>query len=144
MKYGLVVFLFVLGADEIRGQQPAVPTPVRRGLELWQADSADAAVREWSAAWSGPADAAKPEQIRQVMRQFAAMGGRTRGFEILGVDSVGAHLQRVYAVLRYERVPVFAQFVVYDPSLSAPAWQVLSVRMHTEPQQVLPASIWPD
>jgi hypothetical protein len=138
-----LLFLLMTVPSGLAAQRPEIPAPVQRGLELLQVDSAEAAVAIWSAAWTNSTDAGKAAAILAGFRQLAQLGGRVRAYDILGVESVGPHIRRVFVLLRYERLPVFAQLVAYDRGLDTPSWMVATVSLNTDPHEVLPASYWP-
>jgi hypothetical protein len=116
--------------------------PVLHGLELLKADSAEAAVGTWAAAWSTPGDAGKASQLLASLAQIAAAAGKCRGYDVLTVEPVGPHLRRVSVLLRYERQPIFAEFITYDRGITTPDWMVASVKWNTDPVQALPSSVW--
>ena len=142
MRVYLVAMLLGIASPAV-AQKVDVPAPVLRGLELLRADSVEAAVGVWSAAWTGPADAGKAPQLTASLTQIAGAAGRMRAYDILTVESVGPHLRRVSALLRYENLPIFAEFVVYDRGINVTDWMVAKVTWNSEPEKVLPPTVWP-
>lgn len=141
MRRLLLCVLVAVSPVVAHAQGAHLPAPVSRGLTLLQADSVHAAVQAWAAAWTGPTDAGKAEQLETSFAQLETLAGKMKGYDVIGVDTITPHLLRVYALLRYD-VPVYTQFVVYDRGGAAPQWMVATVRYHTDPTQVLPAEIW--
>lgn len=125
------------------GQSAAPPLPpaLVAGLRLVMADSNAAAMRTWSAGWRGD-DTAKVAGIRQILDYLWENAGPVVGYDLIGSESVTPHLQRFYVLLRYERMPVYAQFVTYDAGKDSPAWMVATVSINTKVTEVIPAPFW--
>jgi hypothetical protein len=130
-------------AGGLGAQEAGMPPVARRGLDLLVSDSTDAAVAFWTIGWDGPADEGKAEQLIAGFRQIRDLGGRVRGYDVLKLEAVSPHLIRVFALVRYERLPVFFELLAYDPGSASPAWRMATVRFNTEPTKVLPPALWP-
>lgn len=156
----LVALLVMLSARTATGQRSAaatgsaatpvaplrapVPPFILRGLEQFGADSADAAIATWTAAWSASADSGKATTLLASLRQIRELAGAPLGFEVVGTEAVGLHLRRVYVLLRYGTQPIFAQFVAYSPRdrPTEADWKLATVTWNTSPGEAWPPSVW--
>ena len=123
---------------------PATPQFILRGLDELRSDSAAAAIATWTAAWKTPGDASKAAGLLASLQQIREMGGVPLGYDVVGTEAVGAHLRRVYVLLRYESQPLFAQFVAYSPD-ERPAegdWKLATVTWNTTVTEAWPPSLW--
>jgi hypothetical protein len=135
--------LLAIVSTPVRGQSAAPPLPsvLTAGLRLIMADSNAAAMRVWSAGWTAD-DTTKVAGIRQILDYLRANVGTVVGYDLVGSETVTPHLQRFYVLLRYQRMPVYAQFVTYDAGKDAPAWMVSSMSINTKVTEVIPAPFW--
>ncbi len=135
--------LVALVSIPVRGQSAAPPLPpvLTAGLRLIVADSSAAAMRVWSGGWAAD-DTTKAASIRQVLEYLRANAGAVVGYDLVGSESVTPHLQRFYVLLRYQRMPVYVQFVTYDAGKDASAWMVASMSINTKATEVIPAPFW--
>jgi hypothetical protein len=58
------------------------------------------------------------------------------------VEPVGPHLRRVAVLLRYERIPIYAEFIAYDRGVATADWMLATVKWNSDPTQALPGSVW--
>jgi hypothetical protein len=135
--------LLAIVSTPVRGQSAAPPLPpvLTAGLRLIMADSSAAAMQVWSAGWAAE-DTAKVASVRQILEYLRANAGAVVGYDLVGSESVTPHLQRFYVLLRYERMPVYAQFTTYDAGKDAPAWKVATMSINTKATEVIPAPFW--
>jgi hypothetical protein len=118
------------------------PRVVITGMDRARAGEIEAAIHVWAAGWDGPADGGKVDQLIEGFRPIREIAGKAAGYDILGVETVSPHLKRVYALMRYQYLPAYFSFTVYDRGERTPDWIVSTIRWNTDPLQVLPASIW--
>ena len=122
----------------------AVPPFIRRGLEQLRTDSVDAAIATWTATWTSPSDSATAQTLVGSMRQLRQLAGASQGYEIVGVEPVGAHLRRIYVLFRFPSQPIFAHFVVYAPkdAVTEQDWRLVTVTWNTNPAEAWPPTVW--
>jgi hypothetical protein len=125
-----------------QAQQADLPPVLSRAFALLQADSLEAATRLWARTWTSPADSGKAEAILDGMRRTREMAGAFRGYDVIRTEAVSPHLKRTYVLMLYERVPVYGQFLMYNPGANPAAWQMQTVNWNTEVDKVWPASMW--
>jgi hypothetical protein len=142
MRICLVLLLLGI-AKPVVAQKSDATTPVIHGLELLQRDSAEAAVAVWASAWTGSVDAGKASQLSGSLLQFGAVAGHMRAYDILKVEQIGPHIRLVSVLMRYENVPMYAEFQVYDRGVNTPDWMIAKVTWNTDPEKVLPSTVWP-
>jgi hypothetical protein len=138
----LLAVLLLAVPTPARAQQSDVPPVLSRAFALLQKDSSDAATALWSHAWTGPADSGKADIIRNAFKETREFAGPFRGYDIVKTEVITPHLRRIYILMLYERVPVYAQFLIYDPGGPSPAWQVQTVTWNTDMEKAWPASLW--
>jgi hypothetical protein len=144
-----VTFMIPSAASAQRGtgsaaSPPAVPSFILRGLDQLRADSTAAAIATWTIAWRAPGDSSKALTLLASLQQLHEMAGAPLGYEIVGSESVGVHLRRIYVLLRYDTQPLFAQFVAYSPTDRATdsGWKLVTVTWNTNPTEAWPPSVW--
>lgn len=135
--FAIALALVVLCSPPARAQAPAIPDVVADGLNLLLRDNRDAAVEAWGRAWTG-ADTAQSATLRASLNDIGALLGRPRGYELVQAFDIGPNVRRLYIVIRYDKQPLFAAFLIYRPST---AWQVNAVRWNTDATLVFPASL---
>ena len=134
--------LLIAAPAPARAQQQDVPPILSRAFALLQVDSIDAAGQLWSRTWTGSADSGKAEIISQGFKDARAAGGRFRGFDVVKTESITPHLRRFYILMLYERGPMYAQFLIYNPGVTPGGWQVQTVSWNVDVAKAWPASMW--
>jgi hypothetical protein len=145
VKAASVLLAIVLTAAPatVRAQQQELPPVLSRAFALLQNDSIDAATRLWSRTWTSPADSGKAEIILQALKDTREMAGPFRGYDVVKTEIISPHLRRTYVLMLYERVPVYGQFLIYDPGVSPVVWQMQTVNWNTDVDKAWPASLSP-
>ena len=59
-------------------------------------------------------------------------------FDIVHVHEVGPHYSTTYAILRYQRDPLFIVIEVYN---GADGWRLMNIEFNDDAEEVFPASI---
>lgn len=62
-----------------------------------------------------------------------------RGFDLLRVVNVSAHVQRAYLLLLYDKQPVYLMLVLYRPEGT---WRVHTMNWNTDYDKVVPAALF--
>ncbi len=120
--------------------RPPFPPVLATGLDSLIAGNSAAAVHIWTATWTGPSDSGKEEQLATTFEQVGTVGGRALGYDWIRTTSLGSSLRTTYLILRYERLPVYARFALYQPSPNGP-WVVASVNFNTDSEKVFPKEL---
>lgn len=124
-------------ATVVRAQQRQIPPVVSSGLDLLVEDRPHDAVSAWGRRWTG-ADTAQAVTLRASLEQINSLLGRARGYELVRAFEISESLQQLYIVIRFEKQPLYALFVIYRPS---DEWQVNAVRWNTDASTVFPQSL---
>jgi hypothetical protein len=118
----------------------AAPQPiVLKGLEQLAAGHCRAAIEGWTVGWTSGTDAMKRSQLVNACDILDQLG-TIAGYDLLRVENVTPHLQRVYLVVRCQSQPVYFMVVAYAP---ADDWKINTVNWNTDPDKVLPADVAP-
>jgi hypothetical protein len=131
----LLTVLFLMAPAQLVGQVD-LPRPVKDGLEALGAGACDKALTLWTAPWS---DTQKAQMAG--MCPMLKEWGSVRGYDVLRVFDVSAHVRRVYAILLYDIHPVYVMVIAYQPP--GGEWKVGMVNVNTDPDQVIPAQVLP-
>jgi hypothetical protein len=99
-------------------------------------------VSAWAGTWTSPDDTAKAQTIRNVLAQLKSLAGKVNGYDVIAEDAVTPNLTRVYVLLRYERMPVYAEFVAYSADGRGRTWIVAHVAINTDAVDIIPAPYW--
>lgn len=118
-------------------RQVEVPRIVSAGFAAYESNDSRAALAVWLAG-SPVSNPATTEQMVASLAPIEAAYGRVIGHEILRVVSVSPSLRRVYAVVRYERGPLFVLFDCYRTSND---WIIPMFLTNTKASDILPASL---
>ena len=130
------------GAAQQPGTQPAggphadVPAIVTRGLEAYRTGGLAAAADIWLAGSpvEGPAVRA---QLVGGLAPLEAAYGHVVGSDVVDVVSVGAHVRRVYVVVRLERGPLYAFFDCYEEADGS--WIIPAFLLNAKAAEILPS-----
>lgn len=120
-----------------RAQGPSIPAVVTEGLDLLIADQRADAVAAWGRTWSG-ADTAQKATLRASLEELSGLLGRPHAYDLVRTFEIGPNVRRLYMIIRYDKQPLFAFFLVYRPSEE---WQVNAVRWNTDATAVFPSTL---
>lgn len=140
----ILAVLLALSARETAAQA-ATPLPriVERGFELLARDSADAAIKFWTTAWDHEADAGKTEQLLTMLQPISEYAGSIRGVDVVATRPLSPNYIRIFAIVRYERMPVFIEIRPYNSGGATEDWRMATITLNTDPTKVFPPDIWP-
>ncbi len=142
-----VLILFVcatlVGRDAAAQAVSTLPPNVQRGFELFARDSATAAIAYWATDWTHEIDAGKAEQLVNGFTTIADYAGAIRGVDLVAVRHISPNFLRVFAIIRYERMPVFLELRPYNSGRSAPDWRMATITFNTDATKVFPPDLWP-
>ena len=114
-----------------------VPPIVTAGLTAYKAEGSRAALAVWLKG-SPVANPATTEQMIASLTPIEAAYGSVLGHEILRVVPLSASVRRIYAIVRYERGPLFMSFDCYH---TAGGWIIPTFLTNTRAAEILPASM---
>jgi len=134
-----VLLIALFGATPLRLASQAIPSPVAEGFDLLVRGQPDSATAVWTATWVKPEDEAKRQQLSSSFRQLPEIVGHPLGYDLIRIIEVTPHLRRVYVLLRCQHQPVYFLVVLYEPR---DRWIVSTINYQTDPDQVLPASLF--
>jgi hypothetical protein len=115
----------------------SVPAIVVEGMREFAARGLRAALATWLRG-SPVENSGALEQMAAAVTPIEAAYGRMVGYEVVRVVPVSPSVRRVYAVLRYERGPLYAYFDCYR---AASGWVIPTLLTHTQASQILPADL---
>lgn len=131
----LPLFLFLPATGSGQAQLPSnAPQIVIDGLEAYRRDGLRSAV----AIWMKGSPAAGDVNVNDLAVQLGPMEaayGKAIGHDILRVVPIGRFVKRVYAIIRYERGPLYAFFDCYE---SPTGWIVAGFLTHTSASEIVP------
>lgn len=138
-----LVFATLLGGRVAAQTAATLPPNVQRGFDLMAHDSAAAAVAYWATDWNHEIDAGKAEQIINGLKTIADYAGAVRGVDLVAIRQVSPNFLRVFAIIRYERMPVFLELRPYNSGRSTPDWRMATITFNTDATKVFPPDLWP-
>jgi hypothetical protein len=115
----------------------SVPPIVVEGMRAYEKGDLRAALAVWLRG-SPVNNAATTEQMVASVAPIEGAYGRMIGHEILRVVPIGTAVRRVYAVLRYERGPMYGSFDCYRAETG---WIIPVFNTNTRAPEVLPAGM---
>lgn len=137
IKVTAAVLLLASVVQPARAQTPTLPTVVSEGLDLLVADKRSEAVAAWGRVWTG-ADTVQAATLRASLEEIGGLMGRARGYDLVRAFEIGENVRHLYVIIRYDKQPLYAFFLVYRP---AREWQVNAVRWNTDAAAVFPTSL---
>lgn len=139
----LVVLVALLGRDAAAQTPTRLPRIVERGFELLARDSAEAAIAYWTEAWDHEADASKAEQLINILKPIAEYAGAIRGVDVVATRPLSPNYIRIFVIIRYTRMPVFAEIRPYNSGGATEDWRMATITINTDPAKVFPPDVWP-
>ena len=125
------------GAASQTPSRTDTPRIVIDGMEAYRRDGARAALNVWLKG-SPAGSPGAVEQMIETLSPIEAAYGRVIGHDILRVVLVGRSVRRVYAIIKYERGPLYAYFDCYE---SPTGWIIPGFLSNTKPGEILPADL---
>lgn len=135
--------LLAIAPSRLHAQEPTLPAALTHGFDLLRVDSTVAAAQFWARSWTSAADSGKAEGLAEGFDKIEEYAGHFVDYDVVRVDTVTAHLKRVYLLMRYERQPVFGYFVLYDRGPVTPEWVVTTLTWNLHATDAWPAEMWP-
>ena len=132
----LTLAIFAVVAARPVLQTPEVPPVVRAGLDAYKAGDIGAALDVWFK--NSPAPRQTIPTTRGAFEQVEASYGHMTGYDLLEVVPFGTHATRTYAILLYEKGPVYAWF---DCFKTGDGWILTGFLFNTKPDLILPATM---
>lgn len=134
----LLLVLLVSGPEAaLSGQaRPPLPAVVIEGLDALVGGHPEAAVRLWTATWTGPENVGKADQLTEGFESVIVVAGPIVGYDWLTTKAISDRVWHIYLIIRGENMPLFARFAVYKPRAE---WIVTSINFHTDAEKVFPA-----
>lgn len=136
-----VFALFAIAALPVRAQTtvrpPDVPSIVTAGFAAYESKDSRAAI----GVWLNGSPASSPATVEQMIASFAPIElayGSVIGHEIVRVVPVTPSFRRIYAIIRYERGPLFVSFDCYQTSKD---WIIPMLLVNTRASELFPASV---
>ncbi len=114
-----------------------VPGVVSAGFAAYETKGLRAALAVWLEG-SPASNAATTEQMIATLTPVETAYGSLMGHEIVRVVPVTPSLRRVYAIIRYERGPLFISFDCYRTGKD---WIIPMVFTNTRAAEILPAAL---
>ena len=141
-RIGLLSALLVLitALDISAATTREIPTIVTQGFASYKALGSAAAMKIWLKGSSLEESEEATDQAR-TLSNAEAVFGRFESFEVLQLAQLGNRTFRVFAVIHYERGPLFASFLVYRLRND---WVIQGLRFHPVPEQILPEVLFGD
>lgn len=132
----LLVVGLPAGAQDI-DRPTDVPRIVTAGFAAYESKGSRAAIAVWLEG-SPVSNPATTEQVIASLAPIEAVYGNVMGHEIIRVVPVSPSLRRVYAIMRYERGPLFISFDCYRAGKD---WVIPMFLTNTRAAEILPASL---
>ncbi len=116
---------------------PAVPEVVTKGFEAYKKSSADA-INAWYVGSPMEKNSEARLTFGNNLANFEKGYGKYLGWELVKVVPITASTEIVYAVIKYEKGPIWVAFDCYK---AADQWVLPSIRLQTNAQGLLPPSL---
>jgi hypothetical protein len=118
-----------------------VPTIVTRGFERYQQGDLSGALDLWLTGSPIVGNGSAKAQMLGGLAPVESAYGAVLGHDIVDVVDIGAHVRRVYAVVRLERGPLYVYFECYQTGDTG-TWIVPTLMFNTKVQDIFPAAYW--
>ncbi len=116
---------------------PAAPDIITKGFEAYKTSSS-AAVEVWFKGSPLNDDLTTKAKLLSALGDFEKGYGKFIGYEIYKTVALTPSTEVVYAVLKFEKGPVWFSFNLYKPT---DTWIIPTLNANQNPQQVLPQSL---
>ena len=116
---------------------PPVPDVITKGFDAYS-KSSSSAVDIWFKGSPLDADLPTKAKLLTALGDFEKGYGKYLGYEIFKVVPLSASTEVVYAVIKFEKGPVWFAFNLYK---ATDTWTVPTLNANQNPQQVLPQSL---
>jgi hypothetical protein len=146
MRGWIIVALVVALSGPATAQQPStqaggalrsdVPAIVTRGLDAYRTGGLGAAADVWLVG-SPVAGASARAQLVGGLAPLEAAYGNMIGSDVVDVVAIGAHVRRVYVVIRLERGPLYAFFECYQEADGG--WIIPAFLLNAKATDIFPA-----
>jgi len=136
----LCLALLAPGSAQSAATVPAnssVPDVVSKGFDAYNKSFSDA-VDAWFTDSPLNKDLATKTNFMSALSGFETGYGKYIGWELVKVVTLTPSTSIVYAVLKFEKGPVWMAFMCYKPK---DQWIVSSMNLNQNPQPILPASL---
>jgi hypothetical protein len=132
----LLIIVMPSGAQAV-GRPTDIPQIVTAGFAAYESKGSRAALAVWLQG-SPVSNPATTEQMIASLAPIEAAYGNVIGHEIVRVVQVSPSLRRVYAIIRYERGPLFIYFDCYHTGKD---WIIPMFLTNTRAAEIFPASL---
>lgn len=120
------------------GAQGVALAVVRRGLDALVAGRPDSAFALWASSEAFGAD--ERNQLVSSVPMLKQACAKPHGYDLLRIVTVGPHIQRTFAALLCDVRPIYLMIAAYQRDT---AWGVTALNWSTDPDKILPASLFP-
>ena len=114
------------------------PAIVLNGLEAMVAQGPVLAVDTWFRGSRLETDAGTKQTFVEQFDIFARAAGAVLGHDIVRVHQMGASYSTTYAIIRYERDPLFIVVEVYN---GASGWRLMNIEFNDDAEEVFPRGV---
>ena len=130
---GLGCFLvFAARAADSGGPAPGV---IDQGFQAWaKRGNASSAMDVWKKGGLLEDDR-KPNLLSAYFNQLDRTVGNYKSYEVINAKPVGDSTQIIYAAIKFERVAVYARFLMYHTNAG---WVVQNMDFSTKPEAIMP------
>jgi hypothetical protein len=136
-KRFLLILLLVCAPVTCFALEP--PKIVTDGLDAYKNSGNEEAFKIWIKGSPLENDKTSYMNMKGGMTQIETIYGKMIGYEILKTINISHSTTRTYAVMLYEKGPVYLYADCYK---SPNGWIIPELQFHTKPQMVLPQSLF--
>jgi len=133
----LTLLLALTAPSFAQAAAPAVPDIITKGFDAYKKSSSDA-VDIWFKGSPLDTDLATKAKLLTALNDFEKGYGKYLGYEIFKTVALTPSTEIVYAVIKFEKGPVWFAFNLYKATDS---WTVPTLNANQNPQQVLPQNL---
>jgi len=137
MFFPLAVFVFLLAAPT-RASDPAIPGVVSQGLESYVTSGHQNAMEIWLKGSAMENDINARIKFIDTLAKVESLYGKVTGWELFRVLPMTPSTCRVYAVLKFEKGPLWCMFECYKPK---DPWVLSSFDFNTKANVILPPNL---
>ena len=134
----LLPVILACSCSPSRNSGGEVPPVVGAGLETYRTNGLSSAYKVWANRGPLESDTSARDNFVIGLEKVQTVYGKVMGYEIVKVVKVSSSVRRVYAVVQYEKAPVYASFDCYRPG---DKWYVTDLLFHTKVNMVFPPSL---
>jgi hypothetical protein len=131
------LFVFVISSSTFAADAPQI---VVDAFKAYQSDGFEKAFSIWMKGSPLENDKSSLMSMKGGFTQIETAYGKMVGYEIIKVYQITKHNIRTYAVILYEKGPVYMYVDCYK---SHSGWIIPELQFHTKPQMVLPGDVLP-